>query len=86
MVLALLSALGAMVFLLVPLRADITVLMPERQSADLDFLFRSMREGPAKRIVLLGLEPEQSDEPLDRPGALSRAYKTELRESGLFEL
>ncbi len=85
MALALLSALGAMVFMLVPLRADITVLMPERQSADLDFLFRSIREGPANRIVLLGLEPEQGDEPLDRPGALSRAYKTELQESGLFE-
>ena len=85
LVLAILSALGVTVYLLVPLRADISVLIPERQSADLEFLFRSIREGPANRVVVLGLEPEQGSEPLNRPGALSRAYKAELQELGLFE-
>ncbi len=83
--LGLLAAATGLVFTLVPIRADVTVLMPETQSRDLELLFSALREGPANRLVLVAVQPEDGAAPLEAPAALSRAFKAELRDSGHFE-
>ena len=81
---ALTLAIG-LVFSLIPVRIDMSVLMPERQNRDLELLFAALQEGPANKLILIGLESAEAEGPLARPGALSRAFKAELRRSGLFE-
>ncbi len=83
--LGLLAAATAVIFTLVPIRADVTVLMPEKQSRDLELLFSALQEGPANRLVLLALQPENGEGALEAPAPLSRAFKAKLRDSGFFE-
>ncbi len=83
--LSLLVAATAAVFALVPIRADVTVLMPETQSRDLELLFGALQEGPANRVILIALQPEEGAAPLKAPATLSRAFKAKLRDSGFFE-
>jgi predicted exporter len=84
-VLMLLAALAVTAFAFVPVRADVTVLMPEHQSGELGLLLQAIQEGPANRIIMIAVEPAPGESASENLGALSRAMKTELRESGLFE-
>ena len=83
--LGILSATTAVVFALVPIRADVTVLMPTTQSRDLELLFGALQEGPANRLILIALQPEDGATPLKAPAMLSRAFKAKLLDSGYFE-
>ena len=80
-----LLAAGALTLTLVPIRADLSVLMPEKQSRELEILFSALQEGPANRLILIGLRPKDGDQALQAPADLSRAFKAELRKSGFFE-
>jgi predicted exporter len=80
----LLAAVAAGLFSVVPTRADMTILLPERGDGDLALLFRSLRQGPANRTFLIGLAPEDVATAAD-PRALSRAFKDRLEKSGRFE-
>lgn len=82
----LIAAVAGAVFALVPVRADMTILIPERQAGDLALLFRSLREGPANRTVLIALSPADGPSPLRDAQRLSRAYKKALQDSGQFDL
>ncbi|MCG8594333.1 MAG: MMPL family transporter [Kiloniellales bacterium] len=79
-----LAAATGVVFTLVPIRADVTVLMPEKQSRDLEVLFSALQKGPANRLILVALQPEDGAPALAAPAALSRAFKAKLRDSGFF--
>ncbi|MEM9684172.1 MAG: MMPL family transporter, partial [Pseudomonadota bacterium] len=82
---AVLAGIGFAVFSVVAIRADMTVLLPERQDGELALLFRSLRDSPANRTVMIALAPE--DEKTARaPRALSRAFRLALEETGLFGL
>ncbi len=84
-VLVLMAAFAVAAFALVPIRADVTVLMPDRQSGELGLLLQAMQEGPANRVILIALELASGELPLKTPGPLSRAMKVELRNTVLFE-
>lgn len=83
--LGLLAAATTVIFSLVPIRANVTVLIPEKQNRDLALLFSALQEGPANRLVLVALQPENGAAPLEAPATLSRAFKAKLRDSGFFE-
>lgn len=83
-VLMFLAAFAVAGFALIPIRADVTVLMPEHQSGELGLLLQAIQEGPANRIILIAVEPAPGEPVSDKLGDLSRAMKTELRDSGLF--
>ena len=89
LVLTVLAGIGAGVLTLVPVRADLSILLPERQSEDLALLQRALREGPANRTVMIALEPAQppaeAEARADKLAAISTAMKRELQASGLFE-
>jgi predicted exporter len=79
---ALLLAATAGVFALLPLRADLTVLLPDQQSEDLAIMNQALRAGPAGRTVLIGLSPADGKATPKRLATLSRAYKAALMETG----
>ncbi|MPY68532.1 MAG: MMPL family transporter [Alphaproteobacteria bacterium] len=80
-----LALVGMLLFGIVPIRSDVSVLMADGADSDLPFLARALNEGPANRIVLIGVEPAAgSGEPAD-PAGLSRTVKATLLETGLFE-
>ena len=81
---ALLLAATAGVFALLPLRADLTVLLPDQQSEDLAIMNQALRSGPAGRTVLIALEPEEGPADPERLAALSRAYKSALLDTGYY--
>ncbi len=86
---ALLLAATAGVFALLPLRADLTVLLPEQQSRDLAIMNQALRAGPAGRTVLIALEPEAGEPEAgaadpERLAELSRAFKRALMETGYY--
>ena len=81
---ALLLAATAGVFALLPLRADLTVLLPDRQSQDLAIMNQALRSGPAGRTVLIALAPEDGAADPERLATLSRAYKTALMDTGYY--
>ena len=81
---ALLLAATAGVFALLPLRADLTVLLPDQQSEDLAIMNQALRSGPAGRTVLIALEPDDGAADPERLAALSRAYKTALTDTGYY--
>jgi predicted exporter len=89
LLLALLGGLGAAILTQVPVRADLSILLPERQSEDLALLQRALREGPANRTVMIGLKPatppQEAAARADKLAAISTAMKRELRASGVFE-
>ena len=89
LVLALLAGLGAAILTQVPVRADLSILLPERQSDELALLQRALREGPANRTVMIGLKPATppagSAARADKLAAISTAMKRDLQASGLFE-
>lgn len=88
LVLAVLGGIGAGILTAVPIRADLSILLPERQSDDLALLQRALREGPANRTVLIALAPEtppgDAQARFDRLAAISRTMKRELQASDLF--
>ncbi len=49
----LLAAATGALFAFLPVRADMTILLPEHRNGDLALLFRTLREGPANRTVLM---------------------------------
>jgi predicted exporter len=83
------AALGASILTQVPVRADLSILLPERQSDDLAPLQRALREGPANRTVMIGVRP--AEPPADRDtraqklAAISTALRRELDSRGVFE-
>ena len=89
LLLALLGGIGAGILTLVPVRADLSILLPERQSEDLALLQRALQEGPANRTVMIGVKP--ADPPADAEAlgdqlaAISTAMKRDLQASGQFE-
>lgn len=83
---AILGALATATIMLVPIRADMSVLLPEDRDGDLGALFASLRDGPANRTILISLGRRDGDAPLDAPRALSSAYRAALEETGLFEI
>ncbi|MBK1669715.1 hypothetical protein CKO28_16875 [Rhodovibrio sodomensis] len=89
LVLAVLGGLGAAILTLVPVRADLSILLPERQSEDLALLQRALSEGPANRTVMIGLTPANppanARARAQKLAAISAAMKRELRASGLFD-
>jgi predicted exporter len=93
LVLAVLAGIGAGILTLVPVRADLSILLPERQSEDLALLQRALQEGPANRTVMIALEPTappaaaqaRAGARADKLAAISTAMKRELQASGLFE-
>ncbi|WP_027287102.1 MMPL family transporter [Rhodovibrio salinarum] len=88
LVLALLGALGAGLLSQVPIRADLSILLPERQSEDLALLQRALQEGPANRTVMIALRPvdppADAKARTDQLAELSRTMKRALQDSGLF--
>lgn len=82
---ALLAVAAAALFSFLPVRADMTILLPEQQNGDLALLFRSLREGPANRTILIGLASAGKDGALQEPRAVSRAFKQALEKTGRFE-
>lgn len=85
LVLLVLAAAGAALFRFVPIQSDMTVLLPEQQSGDLGLLFGALQQGAASRTVMIGLAPDVAAGPVDRPRALSRAFRRALEKSGHFE-
>lgn len=85
LVLLVLAAAGAALFRFVPIQSDMTVLLPEQQSGDLGLLFGALQQGAASRTVMIGLAPDTAAGPVDRPRALSRAFRQALEKSGRFE-
>ncbi len=81
-VLAGVALLLVIVLTQIDIRADMTDLLPRGQTKAERFLMGELRTGPATAIVLLGLENATAPE-LAR---ISRAMKTALDRSGLFEL
>jgi predicted exporter len=81
-----LAGLGVAVFLLVPIRADMSVLFPEGRSGDLGALYSSLRDGPANRTILMSLAPAEENAPLPAPHALSAAFRDALQETGRFDI
>jgi predicted exporter len=79
---ALLLAAGAGVFALLPLRADLTVLLPDQQSEDLAIMNQALRSGPAGRTVLIAIAPADGAAGPERLATLSRAYKAALIDTG----
>ncbi len=82
-VLLVLATAGLFAFL--PVRADMTILLPEQRNGDLALLFRSLREGPASRTILIGLAIAGTDAEMREPRALSHAFKQALEKTGRFE-
>ena len=87
--LAVLAALTVGLVTQVPIRADLAILLPERQSEELALLQRALREGPANRTVMIGLRPAEpvpdDAQRFARLAELSRALKGELQASDRFE-
>lgn len=81
---AILAAVGIGLFSVIAIRADMTVLLPERQDGELALLFRSLRDSPANRTVMIGVAADD-DRVRRSPRALSRALKRSLERSGLFD-
>lgn len=82
----LLAGLGAVVFLLTPIRADMSVLVPEGRNGDLGALYSSLRDGPANRTILMALGPAGDPEALQAPRALSVAFRGALDDTGMFDI
>lgn len=82
---AILCALGAVTITFVPIRADMSVLLPDDGDGDLGALFAGLRDGPANRTILISLGRKDGEGSLDAPRALSLAYRAALEETGLFE-
>ncbi|MGH6621779.1 MAG: MMPL family transporter [Alphaproteobacteria bacterium] len=81
---ALLAAAAAALFAFVPVHADMTILLPERQGGELALLFRSLQQGPANRTVLIGLSPAGQGA-LESPREISHAFRQALEATGRFD-
>jgi predicted exporter len=84
--LAALAGLAAAVFAVVPIRADIAILLPEGEGGALGVLSRSLREGTANRTMMLALGRPDAAGPIASPGRLSRAFLDALQKTGRFDL
>jgi predicted exporter len=76
---------GVLLFGVIPIRSDVSVLMADGEDSDLSFLARALKEGPANRIVLIGVEPAAGSDAPANPAGLSRTIRAALLETGLFE-
>lgn len=85
LVLLVLAAAGGVLFRFLPVQSDMTVLLPEQRSGDLGLLFGALQKGAASRTVMIGLAPDTAAGSMDRPRALSRAFRQTLEKSGHFE-
>ncbi len=84
--LAVLAGFGAAVFAFVPIRTDMTILLPEGEGGTLGVLSRSLREGTANRTMMLALGRPDTAGPIKSPGRLSRAFLDALQKTGRFDL
>lgn len=84
--LAVLAGLAAAVFALVPIRADMAVLLPEGKGGALGLLSQSLREGTANRTIMMALGPREAAGPLENPGRLSGDFLDALEKTGRFDL
>jgi len=83
---AIFAGIVAVILSHVPIRADMSVLLPEGEDGDLALLFTSLREGPASRTILISLAPERGAGLIENPRSLSHAFRMALENTGRFDL